>query len=139
MGDASFIFWLGRIRKALRCAFEGRAGALEITAAQFRVLWRLLEGDGLLTSVLAREVGSDGGTITGLLDRLESKGLIRREQSPEDRRARRIFLTPAGQELKRPLMGILSALEEEALAGFSPEQRAALIGALERIGDNLGA
>jgi hypothetical protein len=41
--------------------------------------------------------------------------------------------------LKAPLMGILSTLEEEALAGFNPEERATLIRALERIGDNLGA
>jgi MarR family transcriptional regulator, organic hydroperoxide resistance regulator len=139
MDESRFLFWLGRIRKALRCAFEGRAASLEITAAQFLVLRRLWQGDGILTSVLMREVASDGGTITGLLDRLESKGLIRREHDRADRRARRVFLTPAGQALKEPLLGILSALEEDALAGFSPEERSALIRALERVGENLGA
>jgi DNA-binding MarR family transcriptional regulator len=137
--DPRFIFWFGRIRKALRCAFEARAASLEITVAQFLVLRRLWEGDGILISVLTREVSSDGGTITGLLDRLEAKGLIRREQDHADRRVRRVFLTSTGQALKEPLMGILSALEEEALAGFSPQERTALTRALERVGENLGA
>ena len=139
MDDARFIFWLGRIRKALRCAFEARAASLEITAAQFLVLRRLWQGDGILISVLTREVASDGGTITRLLDRLETKGLIRREHDRADRRGRRVFLTTAGQALKEPLTGILSALEEGALAGLSPVERAALTRALERVGENLGA
>ena len=112
---------------------------LDPTSIDLPTLRRLWQGDGILISVLMREVASDGGTITGLLDRLEGKGLVRREHDRADRRARRVFLTPAGQALKEPLLGILSALEEEALAGFSPEERAALTRALERVGENLGA
>src|SRR5262249_40953726 len=117
MNDDSFIFWIGRIRKALRGEFEARAAALDITVPQFQVLHRLWQGDGILTSVLTRDIASDGGTITGLLDRLEAKALIRRERCPEDRRAVRVFLEPAGSELERPLMEILTALNEQALEG----------------------
>src|SRR6267142_2283263 len=92
MSDPNFIFAIGRIRKAMRREFETRAAGLEITAAQFLVLRRLWEGDGVPTSVITRDVCSDGGTITGLLDRLEAKALIRRERSTEDRRAVRVFL-----------------------------------------------
>src|SRR5438876_9322023 len=138
MKDASFIFWIGRLRKALRGEFEARAAELDITAPQFQVLHRLWEGDGILTSALMRDICSDGGTITGLLDRLEAKGLIRRERSADDRRAVQVFLTPAGRALEVPLMGILTAINEQALESFRPEERSQLLGALKRIGANLG-
>src|SRR5712671_6912471 len=102
MSDPSFVFWIGRIRKALRGEFEARAAELDITASQLQVLHRLWGGDGILTSTLTRDICSDGGTITGLLDRLEAKGLIRRERSSDDRRAVQVFLSPAGRELEQP-------------------------------------
>jgi MarR family transcriptional regulator, transcriptional regulator for hemolysin len=136
MDNSSFVYWIGRIRKALRREFEARAEALDITAAQFQVLRRLWEG--ILTSTLASEVCSDGGTITGVLDRLEAKALIRRERSTEDRRAVRIYLTPAGRALEPPLMEIVAAVSEQALEGIAPEEREQLLRTLERIGGNLG-
>jgi DNA-binding MarR family transcriptional regulator len=139
MSDNSFIHGIARIRKALRCEFEARAAGLGITATQFQVLRRLWQGDGILVSTLTRDICSDGGTITGLLDRLEAKGLIRRERGTQDRRRVRVFLTAAGCELEAPLMRIVSAINELALAGFSPDERARLVGELERIGENLGA
>jgi DNA-binding MarR family transcriptional regulator len=138
MNDDSFIFWIGRIRKALRGEFEARAAALDITAPQFQVLHRLWQGDGILTSVLTRDIASDGGTITGLLDRLEAKALIRRERCLEDRRAVRVFLEPAGRELEQPSMEILSAINEQALEGFGAAERVQLVTALKRVGENLG-
>ncbi len=139
MPETRFIFQIGTLRKALRRAFEGRAAALDITVAQFQVLRRLWQGDGVLISVLTREANSDGGTITGVLDRLEARALIRRERCPDDRRVIRVFLTPAGRDLESPLLEILAALNEQALAGFSEPERARLMQALERVGDNLGA
>jgi DNA-binding MarR family transcriptional regulator len=139
MSHNSFIHGIARIRKALRCEFEARAAGLGITATQFQVLRRLWQGDGILTSTLTRDICSDGGTITGLLDRLEAKALLRRERSSQDRRAVRVFLTPAGRELEQPLMEIVSAINELALEGFSPAERARLVCDLQRIGENLGA
>jgi DNA-binding MarR family transcriptional regulator len=129
---------IGRIRKAARREFEGRVADLDITTAQFMVLRRLWEGDGILTTILTKDVCSDGGTITGLLDRLEAKGLIRRERSTKDRRAVHVYLTPVGCDLETPLMNVVREINRHALAGFSEEERAALHRALERIGENLG-
>src|SRR5436190_17340388 len=138
MNDDSFIFWIGRIRKGLRAEFEARAAALDITVPQFQVLHRLWQGDGILTSALTRDIASDGGTITGLLDRLEAKALIRRERCLEDRRAVRVCLAPAGRVLQHPLMIILNAINEQALEGFSSVERVELVTALKRVGENLG-
>lgn len=138
MIDSGFISWVSRIRKGLRCEFEARAEGLEITCSQLQVLRRLWQGDGIVTSALTRDICSDGGTITGVLDRLEAKELIRRERSAVDRRAVQVFLTPAGRKLERPLTEILHAINELALEGFSLEERAQLFAALRRVGENLG-
>ena len=129
---------LGRIRKAIRRDFEQHAEALEITTAQFQVLRRLWQGDGIFTTMLTKDVCSDGGTITGLLDRLEAKELIRRERSTADRRAVQVYLTPAGRDLEEPLMGIVGGINERALTGFTEIEIEALRSALQRIGENLG-
>jgi DNA-binding MarR family transcriptional regulator len=131
--------WITRLRKALRREFEERAAPLEVTAAQFHVLRCLWQSDGLLTSALAREAASDGGTMTGVLDRLENKGWIRRERSPEDRRAVQIWLTPAGRALEEPLLEILTEINHLALQGLSAREQVRLMAVLEKIGHNLDA
>ncbi len=139
MSDDTFAIRVGRLRRALRREFDCRAADLGVTASQVQVLRRLWAGDGILTTALTKEVCSDGGTMTGVLDRLEAKGLIRRERCEEDRRAVRIRLTPEGKALEDRLIGVLEALDEHALRGFSSEERSALMGALERVGANLDA
>jgi DNA-binding MarR family transcriptional regulator len=139
MPDARFVFWLGRIRKALVREFETRARGFEITVPQFMVLRRLSEGDGMPTSVLAGEVGSDGATLTGVLDRLEARGLIRRERCLEDRRAVRIHITPAGRTLLEPLQEVVSQVNSHALEALSDGEKEELVRLLDRVGGSLGA
>ena len=138
MENAFLTHWLGRIRKSIRHDFEQHAEALDITTAQFQVLRRLWQGDGIFTTMLTKDVCSDGGTITGLLDRLEAKALIRRERSTSDRRAVQVYLTPAGRGLEKPLMDIIRSINDRALTGFSEVETEALRCALQRIGENLG-
>lgn len=139
MNETLFIAWIGRIRKALRREFEVRAAPLDITAAQFQVLKRLWMGDGIPTSQLTLDAGSDGGTVTGILDRLESRKLIRRERSTEDRRAVKIWLTEEGRSLQAPLMAIVNSINEQALDGLKAEERALLVKSLEKVSANLNA
>ena len=139
MGEIRIIPHIGRIRKALRREFELRAAPLDITSAQLQVLRRLWQGDGITTSVLTCDCASDGGTVTGVLDRLERKALIRRERSHADRRVVQIWLTDAGRELEKPLMRIIEEINEMALVGLDESAQQQLIGALEKVADNLGA
>ena len=137
MVETNFPLRLGRIRKAFRSEFEVRAAALDITAAQFQVLHRLWRGDGVLTSVIAKDISTTGSTLTGVLDRTESKGLIRRAASTSDRRAVEIWLTQEGRALEKPLMKIVQQIGEKALAGFSENQRAQFLKAMDKIAVNL--
>jgi DNA-binding MarR family transcriptional regulator len=139
MNDTNFGFWVGRIRRALIREFEAASGELDITAAQFQVLRRLWAGDGMLVSALANEICCHVANVTGILDRLEAKELLRRERSREDRRAVRIYLTGAGRALEVPLTEIVAAVNHRALEGLDAHERAELFRLLERVGGNLGA
>jgi DNA-binding MarR family transcriptional regulator len=139
MEQTNFTLELARIRKALRGEFEARAAELDITVPQFQVLRRLWQSDGTLASVIAKDVCAANSTMTGVLDRLEAKGLIERRASAEDRRATEIWLTPDGRALEAPLMAIIEALDEKALAGFSDARRSQFMQGLKKVGENLGA
>ena len=130
---------IGRIRKALRREFELRAAPLEITSSQLQILRRLWQGDGITTSALTCDSSSDGGTVTGILDRLERKELIRRERSHADRRVVQIWLTDAGRDLQEPLTNIIEEINEMALTGLDKSAQRQLINALEKVSNNLGA
>ena len=137
MNESIFSFTIGRIRKGMRREFEERAAAWDVTATQYQVLRRLWTGDEVGTLVLARDTGLDAGTITGVLDRLESKGLIQRIRSEEDRRAVRILLTESGRALEAPLRQIILDLNEKALKGLSTQQVDLLMSTLAVVQDNL--
>jgi DNA-binding MarR family transcriptional regulator len=139
MNQPYFVTRIARIRKALRREFETRAAGLEITASQLQVLRRLWEGDGITTSVLTQDASSDGGTVTGVLDRLENKGLIRRERSAQDRRAVQIWLTDEGHALEAPLMEIINEINDIALDGLSERQQTQLLKALDKVRANINA
>ena len=80
----------------------------ELTYPQFLVLFVLLQEDGRSVREISDALFLDSGTVTPLLKRMESKGLVRRERSVEDERVVRVFLTEHGashQALIGPVAG----------------------------------
>ena len=139
MEETRIISRIARIRKALRREFELRAAPLDITASQLQVLRRLWHGDGITVSALTCDASSDGGTVTGILDRLERKELICRERSHADRRVVQIWLTDAGRDLQEPLTNIIEEINQKALTGLNNDEQQQLINALEKVSNNLDA
>ncbi|WP_308389808.1 MarR family transcriptional regulator [Acidithiobacillus sp. AMEEHan] len=72
---------------------------LGLTPAQFDVIATLGNTQGMPLSQLAQQTLITKGTLTGIIDRLEKKGLVRREGSVIDRRSFLAVLTPAGEAL----------------------------------------
>jgi DNA-binding MarR family transcriptional regulator len=72
---------------------------------------------------LARLIGFDTSTIAGVVDRLEARGLLRRQASPADRRVRQLVLTDEGRAmLAKVVPGMLRA-QERMLAPLPPAER----------------
>ncbi len=90
-------------------------------------------------AALARELQVDAGALTRTLDRLEAKGLCRRERSAEDRRVVHLMLTPEGEKAAEPVPGILCDVSNAMLQGFSPAEWETLMGFLQRIVGNAEA
>ena len=94
-----------------------------LTPFHWVVLCCLWEEDGLATCSIGEKLQQVGGTLTGVLDRMEERGLIRRERDSRDRRIWRIWLTDAGKELQDVLPPLAAQFKDQAMKGFSPEER----------------
>jgi DNA-binding MarR family transcriptional regulator len=86
-----------------------------LTGPQLVVLRQLAASDGTPVGMLTRAVHLSQATVTGILDRLEKRGLVRRERSTGDRRRVLVWLTQAGEQL---LATAPPLLQEEFRAAF---------------------
>jgi DNA-binding MarR family transcriptional regulator len=95
--------WLRLLRVRALVEREVRRGLGEgLTLPQFDVLNHLFRSTGGMTFVeLSRELLVTAGNLTGIVDRLEDLGLVRRAPHPGDRRAIRLTLTPRGRAMVR--------------------------------------
>src|SRR5580704_15219955 len=116
--NREFAFTLSDVARLLRTYADHRASAFGITRAQWAVLARLDRSEGLKQSELAEMLDLQPITLTRLLDRLGDSGLIERRPDPQDRRAKRLFLTPAARPLLERLGGLAEELMSTALAGI---------------------
>lgn len=91
---------------------------LDLTASEINALGNLADGAPRTVSQLGAAVGARPTTLTGILDRLEKRGLITRGARPGDRRSVLIELTPAGAETAAVVTRAMRDLEERALAGL---------------------
>ena len=107
-----FAFLLNDVARLLRTCADQKARQFGMTRAQWAVLARLQRSQGLKQSELADMLDLQPITLTRLLDRLSANELIERRPDPDDRRANRLFLTPAAG----PLMEHLNALGDDLMA-----------------------
>ena len=97
----------------------------ELSPSQFNLL-NLLHGaaeEGLTQIELSRELITHRSNVTGLVDRLQARGLVQRVGNPTDRRVWRVSLTPAGQKLMAEVLPSYYAAAE-AVWGRVPVNRA---------------
>ncbi|MBC1236948.1 MarR family winged helix-turn-helix transcriptional regulator [Nostoc sp. 2RC] len=103
--------------------FTDRLEPFGLTPFHWLVLCCLWQEDGLPTSSIGDKLKQVGGTLTGVLDRMEERGLVRRERDTQDRRIWRIWLTDAGRELQTILPPIAAQVCDEAMEGISLADR----------------
>jgi DNA-binding MarR family transcriptional regulator len=113
---------VARARKGMRREFELHLAPYDLTLPQVVILILLSQNDGQTISQLGTAACSDGPTLTSLLDRLETKGLIYRERDRSDRRAVRIHLHPAGRAMRLPLREAHERLMSTVLDGLTSAQ-----------------
>ena len=107
---------------------------LDLSPVQCHVLHLIEPGRPLPMSRLADTLSCDASNVTGLVDRLESRGLVRRQPSVEDRRVKVLQLTPAGSRVRTHLIRQMAG-QSLPLAKLSPAQLRTLVRILEVLVD----
>ena len=119
---------------------DRRLAPLELSAAQFIVIANLAKAEGPMSaSDLCKGISYDAGAMTRMLDRLESKGLIRRSRSAEDRRLMHLELTDEGRAAWPRMREISMTVANRFLRGFSKTEARQLEGFLARMLGNAQA
>jgi DNA-binding MarR family transcriptional regulator len=123
---------LVRLFFAQRANLPPLAAELELSPAQCHVL-HLIEPDRPIPmGQLAETLACDASNVTGLVDRLESRGLVRRRPSAGDRRVKVLVLTPTGSRLRAVLLERMTT-PPAALERLSLREQRALVRILARL------
>jgi MarR family transcriptional regulator, organic hydroperoxide resistance regulator len=117
---------------AQRAHIPTLAADLELSPAQCHVLHLIEPGKAVPMGHLAERLACDASNVTGLVDRLESRGLVRRRPSERDRRIKVLQLTPAGVRVRDALVERMSA-PPDILDRLSPHEREVLVRILGRL------
>ena len=117
--EREFAFLLSDVARLLRTYADQEARQFGMTRAQWAVLFRLERSEGLKQSELAELLDLQPITLTRLVDRLCDNGLIERRADPNDRRAKRLYLTAAARPLLDRVTDHVEDLGKIVLDGIS--------------------
>jgi DNA-binding MarR family transcriptional regulator len=134
--DESVGYLMKRVMMSITQAVDRKLEPQGITHAQWGPLFMLRRFRASTVAELARELQTDPGAMTRLLDRLECKGFCRRVRSTDDRRVVNIELTPEGEIAADKVPAELAQILNEHLAGFSEPEWTKLKGFLRRMLEN---
>jgi len=104
-----------------------------LTVSQLFLLLALYEKDASTPQELSSKLALNSSTLTGILDRLESKGLITREINASDRRSIIIRLTDKAKELKDKLWAVYEKVNGELCSALSQEEIAGLFSIMAKL------
>ncbi|HVG51956.1 MAG TPA: MarR family transcriptional regulator [Xanthobacteraceae bacterium] len=135
--ERDLAFVLGDAARLMRTRADQLARQSGVTRAQWAVLFRVERAEGMKQSELADLLDLQPISLTRLIDRLCDSGLLERRSDPNDRRAKRLFLTPAARPILEQFNTLTSDLMSEALAGVDPAVIPGMTKQLSTIKENL--
>lgn len=135
--DRSLSFLVRQAHRAFVTRLADRLVPHGVSAAEWAVLRRLWQQEGLTQVDLADCMRVRKASLTAVLTSLERKGFIRRTRRGEDLRKYHLFLTEGGRGLKEKLLPIGGAINREAVAGIDPDEAALVTLLLEKVVANL--
>jgi DNA-binding MarR family transcriptional regulator len=127
---------VGLARKALAEEFARELAPLRLSVQQALVIILVAERRGETAAEMCRKLAHDAGAMTRLIDKLESRKLLRRVRGARDRRSARLELTRAGRGLYGQVMRVQVEVLNRMLRGFSRGEVRTLERLLLRIVEN---
>ena len=131
---------LSRASAAVQAHLQASVAEFDLTLMEFGILEALYHRGDMLLGELQRKILVSSGGVTYLVDRLEQRGLVKRQPCPDDRRARYAALTPEGKRLMARIFPDHAQAVERAMSGLTRADRdraATLLKALGRAADAL--
>ncbi|NYT81558.1 MarR family transcriptional regulator [Alcaligenaceae bacterium] len=133
--DLRILRAMRRITRSVALHSRQLAAFSNITAPQLVCLRAVIERGPLTATAISREIHVSASTVVGILDRLEDKGLVRRERGREDRRIVFVSATPEGVKLASETPSPLQQKLADALKALPELEQATITLSLERIVD----
>jgi DNA-binding MarR family transcriptional regulator len=130
-----YLVW--EVARLTKRRFEDEAKHHGFTLAQWRALAVIYNGDGISQVALAAALDVDQMTVSGIVSRLEKRGLISRFPDPNDSRVKLARLTTEGETLVAEAKNVGRAVYERSIAGLSQTDQQQLAAGLRHIRDNL--
>lgn len=115
-------FVLTKAQQSVHQLFKAELAPYGVTPGQYAVLKCLWDENGQTAKQIAERLCLDGSTVTGILDRIEQKGLIEKKVDAKDRRALQVLLTKAGRELEAPLSRVIEEANRKALSNLETDR-----------------
>jgi MarR family transcriptional regulator for hemolysin len=114
-------FLIHDVSRLRRTIMDKALRPIGVTRSQWWVLANLSRhnGDGMMQTELAKVMDVGKVTLGGLIDRLETSGLLKRVADPTDRRAKRVVMTPRGTKLLADMQGIAAQVNSMIMNGIS--------------------
>ena len=124
------------VRRAHQLAvaiFMEETGDFDVTPVQFAILNALIDDPGEDQVTLARRVAFDAATSGSVISRLESKGWVRREADPADRRRKLLWVTPQGEQVALRMKRAVVRAQARIVAPLDAAERVQLAQLLAKL------
>ncbi|MFZ1815895.1 MAG: MarR family winged helix-turn-helix transcriptional regulator [Rhizobiaceae bacterium] len=108
------------------------AAGFDLTPVQYAALNAISIAPGMDQATLAGTIAYDRATIGGVVDRLVAKGLVARQTSKRDRRARELVITGDGADILSGVSPVVEALQTTILAGLNSQEQAQFTALLQK-------
>lgn len=114
--------------------FSENLSKFDITPGQYGVLACLWRDETLTPKEISQILRVENSTISGVLDRMEKRGLVNRVLDPHDRRSIRVEVSEKGLKIKNGVQKMIEDLNDVVLQDFSAKERKELLDLLSRVG-----
>jgi len=135
--ERSFGFVLSDAARLIGKRFDQRCREIGLSRAQMRALAYIIRNEGINQASLAELLEIEPISLARLIDRMEAAGWVERQADPNDRRARRLFITDKSRPVFEQVAALAREIWAEALAGLGEEQRQTLFDLLKHVHANL--
>jgi DNA-binding MarR family transcriptional regulator len=135
--DDSLDFRLVKVVTRFRSQINCQLKQFDITSEQWVVLHRLQEQDGINQKELSEKILKDQANTTRILDKLIKKGLVKRLDAIDDRRAYLIYLTDQGRVVLDKGFPLVVQVRERMEQALSEDEVATLAVLLDKVANNM--